>query len=89
METTIRPNRPLSLAIAIGILASLGQRAEAQDGGGETADAAPQVGGFFDIVFSGGWFGSLIILALLILSMVAVYLIVEQIMLLRRSEIMP
>lgn len=89
METTARSKLPLSVAVAIGILVGLGRQAHAQGGDGETPDAAPQVGGFFDIVFSGGWFGSLIILALLVLSTVAVYLIVEQVMLLRRSEVMP
>ena len=45
--------------------------------------------GFFDIVFSGGWVGTLIVLTLLVLSLIAVYLIIEQILLLRRGEVMP
>jgi biopolymer transport protein ExbB len=45
--------------------------------------------GFFDIVLSGGWFGMLIMLVLLGLSMIAAYLIFEQIMVLRRKEILP
>lgn len=53
-------------------------------------DTAPKAsGGFFDIVFSGGWVGTTIVFALLVLSMIAVYLIIEQIMLLRRTEVMP
>ncbi len=51
------------------------------------ADAAPD--GFFDIVFSGGWFGFAIILLLAALSLTAAYLVFEQIMTLRRSEVMP
>lgn len=45
--------------------------------------------GFLDIVFSGGWFGVLIVLVLTGLSMTAAYLIFDQIMVLRRKEIIP
>ena len=44
---------------------------------------------FFEIVFSGGPIGVAIMLALIALSMTAVYLIVEQILLLRRRLIVP
>ncbi len=60
-------------------------------GQGDTP-AAPgdaEVGGFWSIVFSGGWVGMLIILVLVMLSLVAVYLIAEQIMTLRKGEVMP
>jgi biopolymer transport protein ExbB len=52
-----------------------------------TSEAAP--GGFIGIVFSGGIVGTSIVVALLLLSMVTVYLIVEQLMVLRRTEVMP
>jgi len=42
-----------------------------------------------EIVFSGGWSGVLIVLVLLGLSITAAYLIFDQIMLLRRKEIIP
>ena len=48
---------------------------------------APQ--GFFGILFAGGWVGLAIILLLLALSMTAAYLVFEQMMTLRRSELIP
>jgi len=45
--------------------------------------------GFMQIVFSGGWAGFLIILLLLGLSLTAAYLVFEQLMTLRRSDIIP
>lgn len=62
----------------------LAQQALAQDGA-----AAETSGGFWAIVFSGGWTGVLIVLTLLLMSMVAAYLIIEQIFTLRKSEVMP
>jgi biopolymer transport protein ExbB len=50
-------------------------------------DQAPQ--GFFQIVFSGGWTGFLIIMLLLALSLTAAYLVFEQIITLRAGELMP
>lgn len=58
---------------------------EAVQGPSEVND----VGSFWDIVFSGGWVGVLIVLTLLMLSLLAAYLIIEQIMTLRKREIMP
>jgi biopolymer transport protein ExbB len=52
-----------------------------------SSDQAPQ--GFFDIVFSGGWTGFLIVMLLLALSLTAAYLVFEHIMTLRASELMP
>ncbi len=51
--------------------------------------APAEVGGFWAIVFSGGWVGVLIVLTLLMLSLLAAYLIIEQLMTLRKAEIMP
>jgi biopolymer transport protein ExbB len=45
--------------------------------------------GFLSIVFSGGWVGFLIVALLFALSLLAAYLVFEQIMTLRRQEIMP
>lgn len=47
------------------------------------------VGGFWAIVFSGGWVGVAIVLTLLLLSLLAAYLIIEQVFTLRRDEVMP
>ena len=44
---------------------------------------------FMEIVFSGGWAGFLIILLLLGLSLTAAYLVFEQLMTLRRADIIP
>ena len=51
--------------------------------------AEETVAGPLQIIFSGGIFGLLIILVLLGLSMTAAYLIFEQILTLRKSELMP
>ncbi len=59
------------------------------------ANAAPiqpatgEVRGFMEVVLSGGWVGVTIVLTLVILSILSVYLIVEQILVLRKGEIMP
>ncbi len=49
----------------------------------------PTPKGFFDIVFSGGWVGVLIMLLLLVLSLTAAYLVIEHLLTIRRSELMP
>ncbi len=51
--------------------------------------APPQTIGLMDIIFSGGVVGVLIILVLLGLSVAAVYLVFDQVMTLRRREIVP
>lgn len=74
------------------VLAQVGTMpaAWAQSGGeGEAAENSAQVRGFLDILFSGGWVGVTIVLTLMLLSIVAVYLIVEQTMILRKAEVMP
>ena len=45
--------------------------------------------GLFEIIFAGGWIGFLIIMVLFALSLTAAYLVFEQIMTLRHSELMP
>ncbi len=44
---------------------------------------------FFDIVFSGGWFGILIMCTIIGLSILAAFLIFDQVMVLRRKEVIP
>ncbi len=53
----------------------------------EASSEAPR--GFLDIVFSGGPVGMAIMLVLLGLSLTAVYLMIEQLLTLRRRELMP
>lgn len=63
------------------------QQKPAQPASADSTESGPK--GFLQIVFSGGWPGFLIILLLLGLSLTAAYLVFEQIMTLRRSEIIP
>jgi biopolymer transport protein ExbB len=72
----------LSLAIACKLIAA----AQNVAGGAEVVKQPP---GFFEIIFSGGWSGVLIILALVGLSMLAIYFVIDQIMALRRQDILP
>ncbi|MFN3190729.1 MAG: MotA/TolQ/ExbB proton channel family protein [Aureliella sp.] len=53
------------------------------------AEPPASTGGFWNVILSGGVFGTFILLTLVVLSMLAVYLIVEQIMVLRKGEVMP
>ena len=45
--------------------------------------------GFFEIVFSGGWVGITIMIFLIALSVTAVYLMIDHLLTIRRSDIMP
>lgn len=77
--------RALIAALAVG---AVPLTAIAEEVAAETAQTgAPE--GLFRILFSGGWPGTIIILALFALSLTAAYLVFEQIMTLRRNEIMP
>lgn len=49
----------------------------------------PTTGGFWNVVLSGGIFGGLILVTLILLSLFAVYLIVEQTLATRKGEVMP
>lgn len=82
------PRAPLYL-FGIVSLATCLSPAIAWANNADGAESAPASGGFLDILFSGGWVGISIVLTLMLLSMAAVYLIVEQIMVLRRKEILP
>ncbi len=55
----------------------------------ETAEAASGTGGLLDIVLSGGVFGLLIMLTLFSLSVATAYLIFDQFMTLKRTEVLP
>ncbi len=56
---------------------------------GSGSATSPPTQGFFDILFAGGLVGLAIIGFLFALSMTAAYLIFEQVMTLRKSELMP
>lgn len=51
--------------------------------------ASDEQPGFFGILFSGGWIGVLIICLIFALSVAAAYLVFEQLIALRKSEIVP
>lgn len=55
----------------------------------QETSAATAPAGLTEIVFSGGWIGLLIILALLGLSLTAAYLVFEQLLSLRRTQMIP
>ena len=56
-------------------------------GNGSAPDAAPR--GFFQILFSGGAPGVIIIVLLLLLSVYSAYLIVDHFLTIRRTDLMP
>ena len=58
-------------------------------GGGDQSEQAAQPSGLFDILMSGGNVGLIILLVLVALSIAAAYLLFDQIMTLRRSEVLP
>ena len=76
-------------------IALFASQAYAQDGlvqdasEGSSVAAEPQVRGFMSIVLSGGWFGIGIVLTLVVLSVIVMYLVVEQLMVLRKNEVLP
>lgn len=59
-----------------------------QEGGGE-APAQAEGDGFFEIVFSGGPIGIAIMITLIIVSLLAAYLVFDQLFTLRRTELLP
>ncbi|MEM7476873.1 MAG: MotA/TolQ/ExbB proton channel family protein [Planctomycetota bacterium] len=78
--------RIATAAVAFLLAASVCSSAMASP---QPEDAAETAGGFWTVILSGGWFGLIILLALVLLSVMAVYLIVEQAMVLRKNEVMP
>lgn len=81
-------------ALTLLALVSLTMSSSAQTApapGAPSASTAAEVSqpGFFEIVFSGGWSGFLIMLVLIALSLTAAYLVFEQIMTLRHNELIP
>ena len=86
--TTLR--LPILLAQASGPQGNVNPASSVTPNGvNSTSDNEEDSGGFLSILFSGGWIGVVIVFALLALSMVAIYLIVDQILTLRRREILP
>ena len=61
----------------------------ASDGSIDAIDSTKQSSGFVDIIFSGGIVGVVILMVLLALSIAAAYLIFDQVMTLRRREVIP
>lgn len=54
-----------------------------------TANATAPPPGFFQIIFSGGIVGIIMMLALIVLSLIAVYFIIEHVLTLRRKDHLP
>ena len=85
----------LCLVSALAFVAGITPAASAQDPSDVPAEAAGAAAetsapnGLFDIIFSGGWVGAAIVLVLFGLSLTAAYLVVEQLMAIRRQELMP
>lgn len=77
------------LSIACNALGWLLAQAQPNVATASTKPTAPQNDTFFSIVFSGGILGVGIMLALISLSLVTVYLIVDQALTLRRKDILP
>lgn len=63
--------------------------AEAEDPGAEEAPKGPKPKGFFEILFSGGIVGIVIMLALIASSLTAAYLVFDNALSLRKSELLP
>lgn len=82
----VKPNRAIpcaTLALAVILLTPL--VSVAQDEG--EATTAPD--SFLSIIFSGGWVGMSIILVLFGLSITGVYLVIDHLLTIRRTELMP
>jgi len=77
----------LIASLATGVRAVCGQTPETGPAPGGRVETPPE--GFFDIVFAGGWVGTLIMLLLLALSITAAYLVIDHLLTIRRGEIMP
>lgn len=59
------------------------------DAAGADAAVAANSAGWFDVIFSGGPIGVAIVALLIALSLISVYLVFDQILTLRRSELIP
>jgi len=98
-RTTSNWIRWMTIVLLLGVLVGIGEQfslraqppAEAAQDVAGTDLAAGDTGpsGFLEIVFAGGISSFLILTVLLGLSLIAAYLVFEQLMTLRRSEIMP
>jgi biopolymer transport protein ExbB len=70
------------------MISGLGWLAGAQEGN-SGAEPEPKADGFLEIVFSGGPIGIAIMVALILLSLLAAYLVFDQWLTLRRQELLP
>ena len=86
-ELVLRRHAMSLRQIAIGMLLVLALPCATIWAEEQASSPAPQ--GLFDIVFAGGPLGVAIMLVLFGLSLTAVYLIIEQVLTLRRKELMP
>jgi biopolymer transport protein ExbB len=82
----LRYARPLAVATTLGV-AALAWAQPATPVQTKPEQAAPA--GFLEIIFSGGIIGILLMLALIALSLTAAYLVFEQILTLRKTELLP
>ncbi len=73
--------------VGIGCWLTMTSLCHGQSSDGDSATGTEA--SLLDIVFSGGWIGFAIVILLLALSMTAAYLVFEQLMTLRRSELIP
>jgi biopolymer transport protein ExbB len=80
----------LKFVLVVLCFAALAGGSVAQEtlGSGEAAKSVNQKG-LIEIVFSGGITGAILVFGLLSLSMIAAYMIFEQLLSIRRSELMP
>lgn len=77
------------VAVASSKIGLAQQTGKADSAPNPQADASQADLGFWEIVFSGGPVGIVIMLSIIGLSVIAVYLIIEQLLTLRAKEIMP
>lgn len=88
IETLVVPRWRVGLVLlAVAGLLSNPSSALAQEGGNGTEPAQAQ--GFLEIIFSGGFIGIAIIMVLLVLSVTAAYLIIDHLISVKRSDVMP
>lgn len=88
LEMPLETNTTTNLSSGITAFSSLGEALLAQ---GETAGASGTGSstGWMEVIFSGGPIGIAIVVLLIALSLISVYLVFDQILTLRRTELIP